>query len=66
MFFKDESTEITLHNNSYSTDDVYFGLVRNEDDIIKKESGYKKYAFNLLVSDRIGYHRDIPDTRDER
>ena len=25
--------------------------------------GYKLYAFNQLISDRIGYHRDIPDTR---
>ena len=45
--------------------DVYFGLVKNDDDIRKKEYGYEKFAFNLLVSDRIGYRRDIPDTRNK-
>jgi len=31
----------------------------------KREKGYKKFSFNLLVSDRIGYYRSIPDTRNK-
>ena len=51
--------------DSVDSTDVYFGLVKNDDDIRKKEYGYEKFAFNLLVSDRIGYRRDIPDTRNK-
>ena len=41
------------------------GIIRNSNDIKKRDEGYNKFAFNLLVSDRIGYHREIPDTRDK-
>lgn len=28
--------------------------------------GYHKHAFNVLISNRLGYHRDLPDTRDDK
>jgi len=30
------------------------------------DSGYRKYSFNQLVSDRLGFRRNIPDLRNER
>ena len=41
------------------------GVIRNDADIRKRDEGYSKYAFNILVSDRIGLHRELPDTRHE-
>ncbi len=32
-------------------------------DSVDTLTGYRLYAFNQLISDRIGNHRDIPDTR---
>uniref|UniRef100_A0A671KUL1 Polypeptide N-acetylgalactosaminyltransferase n=1 Tax=Sinocyclocheilus anshuiensis TaxID=1608454 RepID=A0A671KUL1_9TELE len=28
--------------------------------------GYHKHAFNVLISNRLGYHRDVPDTRNDK
>ncbi|XP_008213320.2 polypeptide N-acetylgalactosaminyltransferase 35A [Nasonia vitripennis] len=39
------------------------GLVKNMDEQKKREEGYKSFAFNVLVSDNLSLHRDIPDTR---
>ncbi|XP_020283999.1 polypeptide N-acetylgalactosaminyltransferase 35A [Pseudomyrmex gracilis] len=39
------------------------GMVRNLEDQQKKDSGYKDYAFNVLISDNLGVRRNIPDTR---
>ncbi|ELU10336.1 hypothetical protein CAPTEDRAFT_176696 [Capitella teleta] len=39
------------------------GLVRNPQDQVKREQGYKLYAFNELISDRLSFHRPIPDVR---
>ncbi|EFA04575.1 polypeptide N-acetylgalactosaminyltransferase 35A [Tribolium castaneum] len=41
------------------------GLVKNIDDQRKKDEGYKKHAYNVLISERLSYHRDVPDTRNE-
>lgn len=38
-------------------------MVRNLEDQQKKDSGYKDYAFNVLISDNLGVRRNIPDTR---
>jgi len=42
---------------------VYFGMIKDENEIVKREKGYRDFSFNVLVSDRIGYYRDVPDTR---
>ncbi|XP_050575645.1 polypeptide N-acetylgalactosaminyltransferase 35A [Bombus affinis] len=39
------------------------GMVKNFEDQRKRDEGYKNYSFNILVSDNIGMHREIPDTR---
>lgn len=39
------------------------GRITNEADQAEVESGLAKHAFNTLVSDRIGFHRSLPDTR---
>ncbi|XP_014204346.1 polypeptide N-acetylgalactosaminyltransferase 35A-like [Copidosoma floridanum] len=39
------------------------GMVKNLDEQNKRDQGYKKYAFNVLVSDNLGLQREIPDTR---
>lgn len=41
------------------------GLIKTADDQHKKEEGYKRHAYNILISDQIGYHRNISDTRNE-
>lgn len=58
---------VRLNNLSTpSTSEFFFsskGMIRNEEDRQKKRQGFQKYAFNVLISDRIGPHRSIPDTR---
>ncbi|XP_013416189.1 polypeptide N-acetylgalactosaminyltransferase 11 isoform X2 [Lingula anatina] len=39
------------------------GLIRSPEDQKIRDEGYRLYAFNQLISDRIGFHRQIPDTR---
>ena len=41
------------------------GLIRNREDQRVREQGYEKHAFNELVSNRLGFHREIEDTRHE-
>ncbi|XP_070564934.1 polypeptide N-acetylgalactosaminyltransferase 11-like [Ptychodera flava] len=43
--------------------DPELGLVRSPEDQVIRDEGYRQHAFNQLISDRIGYHRDVPDTR---
>ena len=42
------------------------GFVNNKEEERLREEGFKNYAFNLLISNRLGYKRDIPDTRHAR
>lgn len=42
------------------------GYVNNKEEEKLREDGFKNYAFNLLISNRLGYKRDIPDTRNEQ
>lgn len=42
------------------------GMIFNEQDQQVRDSGYHKHAFNVLISNRLGYHRDLPDTRDHK
>ncbi|XP_058790277.1 polypeptide N-acetylgalactosaminyltransferase 35A-like isoform X2 [Phymastichus coffea] len=39
------------------------GMIRNIKEQRKREEGYKNFAFNILVSDKLGLYRDVPDTR---
>lgn len=39
------------------------GLIKTEEDEKNQNRGYKLHAFNILISERLGYHRKIPDTR---
>lgn len=45
-----------------STDLVHLGMIHSPQDQKIKDEGYKKHAFNLLISDRIGYRRMVPYT----
>uniref|UniRef100_A0A5F8GPH2 Polypeptide N-acetylgalactosaminyltransferase n=1 Tax=Monodelphis domestica TaxID=13616 RepID=A0A5F8GPH2_MONDO len=50
---KEEDTELSPE----------MGMIFNERDQELRDLGYQKHAFNLLISNRLGYHRDVPDTR---
>lgn len=41
------------------------GLIRNPEDVRYRTNGYMVHAFNTLVSQRIGSHRGLPDTRNK-
>lgn len=41
------------------------GMIRSHEDERIREEGYGKHAFNELVSNRLGFHREIQDTRHE-
>lgn len=46
---------------------VFFaGMIFNEEDQEVRDLGYQKHAFNMLISNRLGYHREVPDTRDAK
>lgn len=40
-----------------------FGMVRNSEEQFIRDVGYRKHAFNVLVSNKIGPFRSVPDTR---
>lgn len=42
------------------------GLIETPEDQIIRDEGYRTHAFNLLISDRLGYHRALPDTRHQK
>ncbi|CAG9558564.1 unnamed protein product [Danaus chrysippus] len=45
--------------------DFEFGLIHNAEDVRIREKGYNMHAFNTLISQRIGNHRGLPDTRNK-
>lgn len=47
--------------NSHFLDE--FGMVKNAEEQYLRDIGYKRHAFNVLVSSKIGLTRDVPDTR---
>ncbi|XP_059182923.1 polypeptide N-acetylgalactosaminyltransferase 11 [Centropristis striata] len=40
------------------------GMIFNEEDQEVRDTGYHRHAFNVLISSRLGSHRELPDTRD--
>ncbi|XP_075905255.1 polypeptide N-acetylgalactosaminyltransferase 11 isoform X1 [Nelusetta ayraudi] len=40
------------------------GMIFSEADQQLRDSGYHRHAFNVLISTRLGSHRELPDTRD--
>lgn len=52
---------VSPDHNGVIWDDV--GAARSQEDVRKREEGYKMFAFNTLVSSRLSLHRQVPDTR---
>ncbi|XP_014663648.1 PREDICTED: polypeptide N-acetylgalactosaminyltransferase 11-like [Priapulus caudatus] len=52
-----------VNQDTYSESESDIGLIRSQEDQEKREMGFKLFAFNDLVSQRIGNIREIPDTR---
>ncbi|XP_033125723.1 polypeptide N-acetylgalactosaminyltransferase 11-like [Anneissia japonica] len=50
-------------DNFFPLKDGELGLIRTEEDRRLRDEGYKKHAFNEFISNRIGNHRDIKDSR---
>lgn len=46
------------------TKPAFAGMIFNEADQELRDTGYHRHAFNVLISTRLGYHRQLPDTRD--
>ena len=55
------NNEIRFQNDSLWADQL--GAAKNEKEQKLKEDGYNTYAFNTLVSQRLGLLRTLPDTR---
>lgn len=70
LFYQFDWNSKTLTNSSSSISQLdheqstlNLGKINNEADHHVKFEGDKRFAFNLLVSNRIGFYRPIPDTR---
>lgn len=67
----DEQSTIYEHYILIIENKMYFlvlnelGMVKSLDDQNTRDEGYKQHAFNVLVSNKLSYHRNIPDTRNE-
>jgi polypeptide N-acetylgalactosaminyltransferase len=53
------------HFICFSSNSDEFGMVQNSAEQFIRDDGYKKHAFNVLVSNKLGLVRDIPDTRNK-
>ncbi|XP_069111592.1 polypeptide N-acetylgalactosaminyltransferase 11-like [Argopecten irradians] len=42
------------------------GVIKTPEDQHLRDEGHRQHAFNLLISDRLGFHRAIPDSRNKR
>lgn len=40
-------------------------MVKNVEEQEVRDEGYKQHAFNVLISNKLSYHRNIPDTRNK-
>lgn len=59
------SKEDDIDSEDPENDFMKLGIVKNNKDLQLREDGYGKHAFNLLISERLGLHRHIKDTRHE-
>ncbi|CAG9767599.1 unnamed protein product [Ceutorhynchus assimilis] len=50
-------------SNKFEQDLFDLGLVQNDKELKIKDEGYKIHAYNVLISNKLSYHREIPDTR---
>lgn len=41
------------------------GVVKNVEEQKIRDGGYRQHAFNVLISNKLSYHRSIPDTRNK-
>ncbi|XP_059046281.1 polypeptide N-acetylgalactosaminyltransferase 35A isoform X2 [Achroia grisella] len=56
---------LKLSANPDKSLDGQVGLIRNAEDVRLRDKGYNMHAFNTLISQRIGKHRGLPDTRNK-
>lgn len=54
-----------IYINVDETSESKLGMIHNDLDRQTKQIGFERYAFNSLVSERLGYRRSLPDTRHE-
>lgn len=54
-----------IQNYSELPDLVKMALINNPEDQKHRNDGYSLYGFNLLISDRLGFERNVPDVRHE-
>ncbi|CAB1341104.1 unnamed protein product [Coregonus sp. 'balchen'] len=59
-------TAVPAGGNKQANLSPEMGMIFNEEDQEVRDMGYHKHAFNVLISNRLGYHRDLPDTRDDK
>nr|XP_023017071.1 polypeptide N-acetylgalactosaminyltransferase 35A-like [Leptinotarsa decemlineata] len=52
-----------ISENKFEQELMDLGMVKNEEDKEIRETGYKIHAYNVLISNRLGLNRSIPDTR---
>lgn len=60
---KDSNDNDDVGDSDNNDQEDELGIVRNNEDLILRENGYAEHAFNLLISKRLGLHRQIKDTR---
>jgi polypeptide N-acetylgalactosaminyltransferase len=60
---RQEKNDFQLMASPDSSSLIRLGMINTAEDKQIKDIGYKKHAFNVLISNRIGFRRQIPDTR---
>jgi hypothetical protein len=54
-----------LRFEEHIPDEHMLGMVKSATELRKRTEGFRRHAFNVLISDRIGLHRSLPDVRPE-
>ncbi|XP_015909150.1 polypeptide N-acetylgalactosaminyltransferase 11 [Parasteatoda tepidariorum] len=60
---KDRHSKKSLQKLLNSTELIHLGMITSPEDQRIKDQGYKRHAFNLLISDRLGFQRLLPYTQ---